>query len=94
MTVGLLRRLVELTELPPQDGDVDALLAAFSAMYEARQELLAGISRRPSADCEEARALVNELAARDAAWASALAAALESVGTARRNASRLRTYAR
>ncbi len=94
MTIMLLRQLVELTELPPEDGDVEALLTAFTAMYEARQVLLAGAPRRASPNCEEARTLVAELAARDAAWASALAAALESVGTARRNASRLRTYAR
>lgn len=94
MTVGLLRRLVELTVLPPPDGNVEVLLAAFTAMYDARQELIAGLPRRATANCEEARTLVAELAARDAAWASALARALESVGTARRNASRLRTYAR
>lgn len=94
MTVELLRQLVDATVLPPPDGDVDALLAAFAAMYEARQELLAAASPPVAVDCEEGRTLVTELAARDAAWTSALASALDAVGTARRNANRLRTYAR
>lgn len=93
MTAATLRRLVELTVLPPEDGDVEALLDAFTAMYEARRRIIED-SDGPVEDTPDARELVNELAVRDAAWETALARALETVGTIRRNASRLRSYAR
>lgn len=93
MTAATLRRLVEMTVLPPEDGDVDALLDAFTTMFEARRRIIEE-SSDPVEDTPDARALVNELAVRDAAWASALARALEAVGAIRRNASRLRSYAR
>lgn len=93
MTIDRLRRLLELTTLPPEGDDVDALLAAFTAMYEARRRVLEEATG-PRDDSPEARALLAELAARDAAWASALAIALERVGAARQNASKLRSYTR
>ena len=93
MSSDLLRRLVDVTSLPPSGVDVDTLLVAFTQMFEARQALLETVGPA-SADTPHARALLVELAARDAAWASALAAALDTVGAARQNANRLRTYAR
>lgn len=93
MTSATLHRLVELTTLPPEGDDVEALLTAFTAMYEARRRVLEEAAG-PRDDSPEARALVAELAARDAAWASALAVALERVGAARQNASKLRSYTR
>ena len=93
MTADTLRRLLELTPLPPDGDDVDALVAAFTTMYEARQRVLAE-ARGPVDDSADARAAVHELAKRDAAWATALTSAFERNGAARRNASRLRSYAR
>lgn len=93
MSLELLRRLVEVTELPPAGADVDTLLATFTSMFDEREQLIASLGPA-RADSTEARALVNELTTRDAAWAKALAAALESVGAARQNANQLRKYAR
>lgn len=79
--------------MPPEGDDVDALLTAFTAMYEARRRVLEEATG-PRDDSPEARALCTELAARDAAWARALALALDRVGAARHNASKLRSYTR
>lgn len=88
----ILRELVALTRTPP-DGDADVVLAAFDEMFEARQQVLERIEGR-LADTEENRALVRELATRDAAWEAALDAARTAVGVARTNTSKLRGYAR
>lgn len=93
MSTALLREAVELTALPPATSDVDELLAAFNAMYAARHAVVAALVL-PLEDTEETRALVCELASRDAAWSQALTSALATVGAARRNAGRLRSYAR
>ncbi len=89
---ALLRELVELTPLPPE-GDAEAILAAFDAMFEARQEVLSRMTGR-IADTDENRAMVCELSARDAAWERALAAARDAVGAARSGTKALRSYAR
>jgi hypothetical protein len=93
MTIGLLRRLLSLTGMPPEDGDIERLLTEFEAMHEARKAILEGMTSRlePS---QEADTMVKELDARDAAWASALARALDTVGAARQNVGRLRSYGR
>ncbi len=93
MSAALLREIVDLTPLPPATSDVDELLAAFNAMYAARHVALASLPV-PLEDTEETRALVCELASRDAAWSQTLSAALATVGSARKNAGRLRSYAR
>jgi hypothetical protein len=93
VSAHVLREVVALTALPPETSDVDELLAAFNAMYAARQTLAVSLTL-PLDDTEETRALVCEIASRDAAWSRALSTALASVGAARRNASRLRSYAR
>ncbi|NVB79228.1 MAG: hypothetical protein HOV81_12575 [Kofleriaceae bacterium] len=93
MSAALLREVVELTPLPPATTDVDELLAAFNTMYDTRRIAIAGLPV-PLEDTEETRTLVCELASRDAAWSKALSDALATVGAARRNAGRLRSYAR
>lgn len=93
MSVAILHELVALTPPPPDTADPDTLLAAFHAMYAARQALLLTITT-PLADTDEARQLVVELAARDAAWERALLASRDAIGAARANTSRLRGYAR
>jgi hypothetical protein len=93
MSLALLQQLVELTPLPPATHDADELLVAFKAMYEARQPLLSQL-RPPIENTPEARAAIDELSARDAAWEQALVRTRTSIGTARQNTSRLRTYAR
>jgi hypothetical protein len=89
----ILREVVELTALPPDTSDVDELLAAFNAMYAARNAVASTLVL-PLENTEETRTLVCELASRDAAWSHVLTSALATVGAARQNASRLRRYAR
>jgi hypothetical protein len=93
MTSEILRELVAITPVPPEGVDADAILAAFDAMFEARQQVLERLTEK-LADTEENRALVNELAVRDGVWEQALAAARDAVGAARSGTSRLRSYAR
>jgi len=91
--MSVLRELVELTPMPPATGDADEIIAAFDAMFSARQDVLATLSGK-LADTEENRRLVGELATRDAAWEQALSSARDAVGVARQGTSRLRSYAR
>jgi hypothetical protein len=93
MTLACLRQLLEITPLPPRGADVDALLASFEAVYAAREVVLAGAGP-VTIESPEAQELLFELARRDEAWAAALSEALSSVGTARQNLGRLRSYAR
>jgi hypothetical protein len=93
MTFDLLRELIAATPMPPEGADADALLAAFDTMFEARQHLLLQITAR-LVDSDENRALVRELAVRDAAWEQALTAARAAVGAARSGNKALRSYAR
>lgn len=93
MNTEILREVVELTALPPDTSNVDELLAAFNAMYAARHAVAEALVL-PLESTEETRTLVCELASRDAAWSQALTSALSTVGAARQNASRLRSYAR
>lgn len=93
MSLDTLKQLVELTALPPVEADPDELLVAFGEMYLARQQLLVSLTE-PLPDTEETRTLVAELAARDAAWEIALVSSRDAIGSARRNTTRLRTYAR
>jgi hypothetical protein len=88
----ILRELLALTPVPPE-GDADVVLRAFDAMFEARQQVLVRMQHRLP-DTEENRALVRELAARDAAWETALRQARDAVGVARTNTTKLRGYAR
>jgi len=93
MSLEVLQQLVELTVTPPATSDPDELLVAFGEMYLARQELIVQLTA-PLPDSAEARALVAELAARDASWEVALVASRDAIGSARRNTTKLRTYAR
>lgn len=93
MSVDTLKQLVELTPAPPVTSDPDDLLVAFGEMYQARQALLCAMTH-PLPDTEETRALIAELAARDAAWELVLTASRDAIGSARRNTTKLRTYAR
>jgi hypothetical protein len=93
MSIAILHELVALTPAPPENADPDTLLAAFHAMYAARQAVLLTITK-PFGESDEARQLVVELASRDAAWERALVASRDAIGAARANTSRLRGYAR
>jgi hypothetical protein len=94
MTPGadILRELLALTP-PPPAGDPETVLAAFEAMFDARQDLLLGVEGRLP-DTDENRAIVRELAQRDAMWETALEGARTAVGVARTRTSKLRGYAR
>lgn len=87
---ALLTRLLELTPPPPDPVDPDQLIAAAAAMMEARSALLATAG---SVVGTAAGTLVAELAARDAAWHGALAAAQQRVGKQRMGTAKLRHYA-
>lgn len=89
----LLRELVALTVEPPVDVEIEDLLAAFEAMYAARQAALSRVSGK-FADTPENRALLEELAARDAQWEQAILLGREAVGEVRVRATKLRGYAR
>ena len=88
---ALLERLLALTPPPPMTGDADQLLAAASAMLEARRALLASIAPSPLAGATSGR-LAEELAAREAAWRATIAAARQAVGEQRVATSKLRRY--
>ena len=90
---AILRELIEVTPMPPEAADADTVIATFEAMFGARQELLGRIGDR-LADTDENRALVRELAVRDAAWEQVLTLARDAVGVARSGTKRLRGYAR
>lgn len=94
MSIGpdVLRVLVALTPMPPE-GDPEVVLAAFDEMFAARHDILQRV-QGTLPDTEENRALVQELAKRDAAWVAALDAARTAVGIARTNTTKLRGYAR
>ena len=93
MSVEMLQKLVDLTAAPPVTSDPDELLVAFGEMYLARQEVIVSLTQ-PMPDTPETRALLAELATRDAAWEVALAASRDLIGSSRRNTTKLRTYAR
>jgi hypothetical protein len=93
MSTDVLRELVALTPMPPEALDADEIIAAFEAMFSARQDVLVTLSGK-LADTDENRRLVGELATRDAAWELALRTARDAVGVARQGTSRLRSYAR
>jgi len=92
MSLATLKQLVDVTAAPPVTSDPDELLVAFGEMYLSRQELLDTLSAVP--DTEESRALVAELAARDAVWEAAMVASRDAIGSSRRNTTRLRVYAK
>ncbi|MGE0399520.1 MAG: hypothetical protein AB7T06_22590 [Kofleriaceae bacterium] len=92
MTSELLRELLAVTPMPPT-GDADAIIAAFEAMFEARQQILVRITDKLP-DTDENRAVLRELWVRDEAWEHALGAARDAVGVARSGTKQLRGYAR
>jgi hypothetical protein len=94
MTDGgdILRELLALTPLPPE-GDAETVLVAFDAMFDARQQVLVRITGKLG-DTEENRAMLCELAARDAAWERVLTSTRAAVGAARSGTKALRSYAR
>ncbi|HEY4176528.1 MAG TPA: hypothetical protein VGM90_06845 [Kofleriaceae bacterium] len=93
MSVDRLQALIDLTPAPPATTDPDELIAAFEAMYVARQAVLTTIQEK-FPDTTEVRLLVAELAARDAAWETALLVRKDALARARRNTTKLRGYAR
>ncbi|HEY4057130.1 MAG TPA: hypothetical protein VGM39_11005 [Kofleriaceae bacterium] len=93
MTVDILQTLIDMTPAPPATTDPDEFIAAFEAMYAARQAVLITIQER-FPDTAEVRLLAAQLAARDAAWETALVERRDALGRARRNTTKLRGYAR
>ncbi len=87
----LLERLLELTPLPPDTTDAEALLAAAAEMLAARQVCLAAgavvVGKASRAD------RIAELGRREAAWQGALAAAQQATGQQRMATAKLRRYA-
>ena len=88
----MIRELLEATPVPPDDGDIDALLYAFDVMRTARQEILDAMVG-PFVVSDEDRALAEVLSARDAAWTAALARGKSDVGQHRLGTKQLRRYA-
>jgi hypothetical protein len=86
----MIRELLEVTPLPPVDGDIDALLAAWRDCCEARQAILA---RGTTVVDEADRPLLRELQLRDDAWQDALDEARRRVADQRTATQKLRCYA-
>ncbi len=82
-----LQKLLEATPYPPETTDIGQLLAAAEVMVRARTQIL-----KAAVPGETDPALRAELAARDEAWRTALAAALRVVGDQRIAVRRLRSY--
>lgn len=93
MSIDVLHALIDLTPPPPATNDADEFIAAFETMYAARQAVLTSIQEK-FPDTSEVRLLVAELAARDAAWETALIERRDALGRARRNTTKLRGYAK
>lgn len=92
-TRDVLERLLAATPAPPAVDDPEALLAMLAEALPARQAILDQLGPgRPLLDDGE-RALADEIFARQAAWAAALARARDQLGTARVGTSKLRHYA-
>ena len=91
MASDLLEQLLDATPYPPADLDADALLAALEAMLACRQEISNGM-RGLLIDGVDPPG-VRELAARQDAWQTALAAAMERVREQRIGTTKLRAYA-
>lgn len=88
----VLTRLVELTPLPPDDTEIDPMLAAFETIVEQRAALLDRLA--PPLQLGDAdRSLVLEIERRDAAWRAALTAAMRRVSQQRHGNEQLRAYA-
>ncbi len=88
----MIRALLEATPLPPEGGDIDALLYAFDMVRTARQAILDALTG-PFVVSDEDRALADALVARDAAWTEALARGMADVSQHRLGAKQLRRYA-
>ena len=88
----MIRALLDATPVPPDVGDIDALLYAFDVMRAARQEILDAMVG-PTVVSDEDRALVGVLIARDAAWIAALERAKADVNQHRLGTKQLRRYA-
>jgi predicted ATPase len=88
----VLTRLIELTPLPPEDTEIDPMLAAFEAIIEQRATLLDRLAP-PLQLGDAARALVLEIERRDVAWQDALTAAMRRVSQQRHGNEQLRAYA-
>lgn len=91
----VLTRLIELTPLPPEDAEIDPMLAAFEAIIAQRAALLDHLEHlAPPLQLDPAdRALVRELERRDAAWQDALTTAMRRVSQQRHGNEQLRAYA-
>ena len=91
-----LRRLCDATGMPPQTDDIATLLAAWSVVVSARQEMLD--AERPNLAgaivVEVVQEIVAELELRQDAWRGALAVAHQRVGTHRVGVAKVRRYQR
>ena len=89
----ILLRLLELTPEPPADAEVEHAIAAFEAILDAREEMLAQIAP-PLSLADADRPLLVELERRQVAWQDRLAEARRRIGAARVGTEQLRAYAR
>lgn len=92
MATTVLARLLEATPLPPKDGDVDAVLAAFEDSHARRAAILAEVTDPLDISTPEARELIHHLQTRQDLWREALAQALDRVREHCAGASKLRRY--
>jgi len=91
-TRELLGQLIELTPMPPNEAEIDPLLAAFEAILARRAEVFERLVP-PLTVTDAERPLVRELESRDAAWQDALTRALQCVREQRHGNEQLRAYA-
>jgi hypothetical protein len=91
--VSIIRELLDVTPLPPEDADADALTLEFSAMSARRQALIESIAPPLAVTSPEDRAFLDELRARQAAWMDALSRALDHVRQQRIGTTNLKHYA-
>jgi hypothetical protein len=91
MASELLDLLIDATPYPP-GGDVEAILVAYRAMFDRRQDIMAEMTGLLIDGLDQSR--VRELGARQEAWQVALAAARERTNAQRIGVTQLRAYAR
>jgi hypothetical protein len=87
---ALLAELLAATPVPPAQASAAELVRAANAMVAARAAILAA---HPDVRGDADPAQLAELEARNAAWATAVAATRDEVGLTRTRAAKARAYA-
>jgi hypothetical protein len=91
-STSVVQALLDATPMPPDDLDVDALLATFTAVHAARQTIMETVSP-PLFVADADQPILEILRHRQRAWLAALDAAMKRVCDQRIGSTKLKGYA-